>query len=81
MTTKDQDVHSGEMVFGFDRATDERSLNLFMQRLSDPELAEIFIPRLDDIEINSIIDLFSGLMKKHMTKDEYHRLFLGEDHK
>ncbi|MEN8143076.1 MAG: hypothetical protein ABFQ82_05710 [Thermodesulfobacteriota bacterium] len=69
------------MVFGFDRATDEKSMSLFLQRLADPEMVDILIPRLDDGEINTILDLFTGLMKKHLSKDEYHRLFLGENPK
>ena len=52
-----------------------------MRRIADPEMADEFIPRLDDAEISIILDLFTRLMKKHLRQDEYHRLFLGEKQK
>lgn len=81
MVIEGQNEQAADMVFGFDRATDEKSMSLFLQRLADPEMVDILIPRLDDGEINTILDLFTGLMKKHLSKDEYHRLFLGENPK
>ena len=81
MVTEKQNAQSGEMIFGFDRETDERSLALFMRRMADSELADVFIPRLEDAEINTILDLFTGMMKKHLHRDEYHRFFLGEKQK
>ena len=81
MAADEQNTPAGEMIFGFDRETDEKSLALFMRRIADPEMADEFIPRLDDAEISIILDLFTRLMKKHLRQDEYHRLFLGEKQK
>jgi len=68
-----------DIVFGFDRPTDERSLVLFINKIAEPAMLKEIIPRLEDREIDAIIDLFTGIMKKHLSKKEYHHLFLGDD--
>ena len=78
MATEEQKDQLQDMIFGFDRATDESSLGLLLRRVADPEMTDLLIPRLEDTEINAILDLFSGLMKKHLRKEEYHRFFLKE---
>ena len=70
--------HSDSMVFGFDRATDEKSIAVFLRKIVAPDLLAELIPRLEDQEIESVLQLFTGLMKKHLSKTEFHRLFLGE---
>lgn len=70
--------HADSMVFGFDRATDERSMAVFLQKMAGPELLAALVPRLEDNEIETVVQLFTGLMKKHLRGKEFHRLFLGE---
>ncbi|MDF1577365.1 MAG: hypothetical protein RQ753_00510 [Desulfurivibrionaceae bacterium] len=69
---------SGSMVFGFDRATDETSLAVFLEKIAGRPMLQTLVPRLENHEIEGIVDLFTGLMKKHLSKEEYHRFFLGE---
>lgn len=64
--------------FGFDRQTDEHSLALFLAAFNDPKLLKILLPRLSDAEITATADFLSGLLKSHLTGDEYHRLFLSK---
>ena len=64
--------------FGWDRATDERSCQAFVQRFSRSELLSVLTPRLTDPELTGLIDHLSKLMKKHLSEREYHRLFLGK---
>lgn len=71
--------HSDSMVFGFDRATDEKSLAVFLQKIVSPDLLAQLLPRLEDQEIESVLQLFTGLMKKHLSKNEFHRLFFGDN--
>jgi len=72
-----EDVDQSEsMVFGFDRITDEKSLAVFLHKFSSPELSKVLLPRLEYHEIEAIIHLLTGLMKKHLHKNEYHHLFL-----
>lgn len=68
---------TGRIGFGFDRASDEQSLQLFLESLIKPELLHVLLPRLDDAEITSTVDFFTDLMRKHLTKKEYHELFLS----
>ncbi len=71
--------HSDSMVFGFDRITDERSMAIFLQKIASPNMLDKLVPRLEEQEIEDVLQLFTGLMKKHLSKSEYHRLFLGDD--
>ncbi len=77
----DNDTNAMEICFGLDRATDERSLAAFLRLFSSDRLCDRLIPRLSDEEILELVDRLTGLMRRHLREDEYHRLFLGEaDH-
>jgi len=69
---------ASEIAFGLDRATDERSLAIFLARFTRPELLEVLIPRLSEPELLSLLDQLSGLLKKYLQEGEYHRLFLRD---
>ncbi|MDH3394411.1 MAG: hypothetical protein OEL66_10415 [Desulfobulbaceae bacterium] len=66
------------ICFGMDRALDEQSLAIFLQRATSDELLRALIPRLGDDEVSSVVDFLTGLMHKHFTEQEYHKLFLGD---
>jgi hypothetical protein len=68
------------MYFGIDRVTDELSLIAFLQHFSDDRLTRELVPRMTEQEIHQVVDLLTGIMKNHLSGDEYHTLFLGEDH-
>ena len=67
------------IVFGFDRATDEKSLRLFLQRFTDSGVLDALLPRLQDDDIQATVDFLTGIMHKHLSEKEYHSLFLAED--
>ncbi len=67
------------ICFGLDRATDERSLGDFLRIFSSDPLLATLIPRLSDKEINALVDTLSVLLRTHLSEQEYHRLFLGEE--
>jgi hypothetical protein len=75
---KKQNTQVHTIAFGFDRATDERSLGLFLQRFVDKKLMEILLPRLQDEDILATVDFLTGIMQKHLSEKEYHSLFLKE---
>ena len=76
-TTKD--TSGAESIsFGFDRPTDERSLALFLSCFADQQLLDTLLPRLADQEILQVVDFITGLMQKHLSEEEYHKLFLSE---
>ena len=70
--------HTPQICFGWDRATDERSCQAFVQRFSRQELLATLAPRLTDQELIGLIDHLTGLMKRHLSEGEYHRLFMAD---
>ncbi|MCF6187604.1 MAG: hypothetical protein L3J49_09075 [Desulfobulbaceae bacterium] len=77
--TEKSSIPADEICFGLDRITDERSLALFLNLFSRKQLLGTLIPRLDDYEIEQVVDLLSTLMRTHLQEKEYHELFL-DDH-
>ena len=76
MPTKEN--NSEAISFGFDRSTDERSLALFLSCFADQQLLDTLLPRLADQEILQVVDFITELMQKHLSEEEYHKLFLSE---
>ena len=70
--------YEGMMAFGYSREEDERSLIAFLQKFSDDDLMKLLTSRLSDSEIEELVDRLTGLMKKHMSEQEYHRHFLKD---
>jgi TorA maturation chaperone TorD len=68
-----------KICFGLDRATDERSLAIFLRLFSSDAFLATLIPRLNDDEIDQLVDQLTGLMRRHLTEKEYHELFLGDN--
>ena len=68
------------MFFGMNRATDEQSLIAFLRQFSSDHLTAALVPRMSEEEIHQVVDLLTGIMRNHLSGEEYHRLFLGEDH-
>jgi hypothetical protein len=73
--------YKGLVGFGQDRDTDEASLIVFLQKFSDDDLMETLRGRLDDGELDELFQLISRLLRKHLSQEEYHRLFLKDTDK
>lgn len=67
-----------EMCFGLNTELDRESVSCFFQLLGRKELADTLASRLSSEEIDAFVHLATGLLKKNMTEDEYHELFLCE---
>ena len=67
------------MLFGLNRATDEQSLIAFLSLFSADRLTQELVPRMSEEEIHQLVDLMTQIMRNHLSDDEYHRLFLGEE--
>lgn len=70
--------YDGMVAFGLSRDVDEKTLIYYLQKFSDDDLAEVLVPRLTNEEMDGLFTLLSTLMQKHLTEDEYHRLFLKD---
>lgn len=67
-----------EMCFGLNTELDRESMSCFLQLLGRKELADNLATRLSSEEIEDFVHLATGMLKKNMTEDEYHELFLCE---
>ena len=72
--------YTGLVGFGADRETDENTIIYYLQKFSDDQLMALLRKRLTDDECQSIFDLISGLLRKHLSEVEYHRFFLKDNH-
>lgn len=71
--------YRGPVAFGLTREVDQASFMVFLQKFSDDRLLELLCPRLTQEEIERTIQWLTGLMRAHMSDEEYHRLFLREE--
>ncbi len=72
--------YDGMVAFGLSREVDENSLMYYLQKFSDDDLLKVLVPRMSDEEINRLFELISDTMRNHLNDNEYHGLFLKDDH-
>jgi hypothetical protein len=72
-------TYEGILAFGYSREEDERSLIAFLQKFSDDDLMKLLSNRISPSEIENLVDLLTGLMKKYLSEEEYHRYFLKDE--
>jgi hypothetical protein len=73
--------YEGFVGFGLNREADRDTVTYYLQKFSDDQLMALLRERLTDDERQTIFDLISDLLRKHLTEPEYHRYFLKEDQK
>ncbi len=69
-------IEPDKMCFGLTEDLDRQSFATFLQLSGRKEFAELFAERLSSEEIIQFVDAFFELLKKHLSKNEYHQLFL-----
>ena len=74
------ETYDGFVGFGLDRETDENTVIYYLQKFSDDRLMAKMRKRLKDEDLSALFDILSGLLSKHLTEEEYHALFLKENH-
>ena len=72
--------YEGLVGFGYNRETDENTVMYYLQKFSDDTLMNVMKERLSDQELADLFDRLSGLLRQHLSENEYHALFL-KDHK
>jgi hypothetical protein len=73
------ETYEGMVGYGLDRETNEHTLVYYLQKFSDDELIKALMSRLSDMEMDDLFDRISALLSRHLTEEEYHRLFLKEE--
>jgi hypothetical protein len=74
------ETFEGFIGFGLNRESDMDTVVYYLQKFSDDQLMALLRKRLSDEELQTIFDLLSGLLRKHLSEPEYHRYFLKDDH-
>ncbi len=69
-----------KICFGLTEEIDRQSLATFLKLAGQEEFAELLSSRLSSKEILELVDGFMILLRKHLSEDEYHRLFLQDEH-
>ncbi|MCP3943086.1 MAG: cytoplasmic protein [Desulfobacteraceae bacterium] len=70
--------YKGLGAFGMDRKTDEETIMFYLQKFSEDKFMETFLPRLSNKELEEIYLFINNRLKKHISEDEYHKLFLKD---
>lgn len=73
------ETYTGLVGYGLNRNTNEATVMYYLQKFTDDSLLQHLIPRLNDEELTELFDYVSGLLKKHLTENDYHRLFLKDE--
>lgn len=72
------ETYTGLLAQGLDRETDLATLRVYLQKISDDELMEKLLPRLEAGEIERFFDLIASCLRRHFSEEEYHQLFLRD---
>ncbi len=72
--------YDGLVGFGLDRPTDQATVQVYLQKLSDDELMARLLPRMTSEELAEVFELASALLRRHLSEAEYHELFLKDPH-
>jgi peptide methionine sulfoxide reductase MsrA len=84
---RNKDVHTHRFVehyrglvgFGLDRKTDEHTVMVYLQKLSDDLLMEKMIQRMSEEDLEALFLTMTRMLKKYLSEDEYHELFLKDE--
>jgi hypothetical protein len=72
------DEYEGLVGFGLDRETDEGTLTWYLQKFSDDDHMALIRERLSEEDLKALFDLLGGLLKKYLSEEEYHAVFLKD---
>lgn len=70
--------YTGLGAFGLDRPTDEETLRFYLQKFSEDAFMETLVKRLSDTELEEIYNFIHKFLKKYISEQEYHNLFLKD---
>jgi hypothetical protein len=71
----------GFLGYGLDRETDENTVQVYLQKLSDDRLMKTILKRMTDEDLAEVFEVASRVLRKYLSEPEYHQLFLKEEEK
>lgn len=72
--------YDGLVGFGFSREVDEHTLTYYLQKFSDDEFISVLRARMSRQDMEALFDHLTGIMKRYLKDEEYHRYFLKDSH-
>jgi hypothetical protein len=72
-------IQPDQICFGLTSQLDKESFSCFLQLAGRREFSDVLADRLSSEEIGGFIDSFMILLRRHLSEDEYHRLFLQDN--
>jgi hypothetical protein len=73
------ETFDGIVGYGFDRQSDEYTVQVYLQKFSDDDLMKTILKRMSDDDLTEVFEVTSKMLKKYLTEPEYHQLFLKEE--
>ncbi len=71
--------YAGLAGFGLDRESDEATLTWYLQKFSDDSHMALIRKRMSNEDMLALFDILGGLLKKYLTEEEYHHIFLKDE--
>jgi len=71
-------IEPDKMCFGLTEDLDKQSFACFLQLAGEKQFAETLANRAESKEIIDFVDSFTGLLRKYLSEEEYHTLFLQD---
>lgn len=73
--------YDGLVGFGLNREVDEYTLTYYLQKFSDDRFMALIRKRMSSLDMESLFDLLTRLLKQYLTEEEYHKHFLKDEEK
>jgi hypothetical protein len=71
-------IQPDQICFGLTSQLDKESFSCFLQLAGRCEFSDLLADRLSSDEIGNFIDSFMVLLRRHLSEDEYHSVFLQD---
>jgi len=70
--------YQGPVAFGLERKVDEDTLTWYLQKFSEDAHMALIRERMSDSDMTALFDLLGGLLKRYLSEQEYHEVFLKD---
>ncbi len=73
------ETFDGLVGYGLDRQSNEDTVQIYLQKLSDDRLMETILKRMSDEDLDELFSVAAKMLKKYLSEPEYHQLFLKDE--
>ncbi len=71
-------IQPDQICFGLTSELDKESFSCFLQLAGNRQFADVLAGRSTSEEIDEVVTALMNLIRRHLSEDEYHRLFLQD---